>query len=187
MSRYVNIDEIERISNEATAIQTKQGLMSLIKLIPTIDIIWCKDCKEWKLSEYTTAGIHVCKKFCGVKEEYDFCSRGKGEKMNDDLISRQAANTKMKKYRKKPIVIEAYQTDVALDIETLEGTMHANVGDYIISGVNGEQYPCKSDIFEKTYEEVSNECLPSAQSEHLTDEERKIFLAEMVRKALLTN
>lgn len=57
-------------------------------------------------------------------------------------------------YRKKPVVIEAYQTDVEVDIETLEGTMHASVGDYIITGVNGEKYPCKPDIFEKTYEPV---------------------------------
>lgn len=41
-----------------------------------------------------------------------------------------------------------------LYIETLEGVMHANVGDYIIQGVNGEIYPCKADIFEKTYERV---------------------------------
>lgn len=40
-------------------------------------------------------------------------------------------------------------------IETLEGTMKASVGDYIIKGVNGEFYPCKPDIFEKTYEEVT--------------------------------
>lgn len=59
------------------------------------------------------------------------------------------------KYRKKPVVIEAYQTDKEMDIETLEGTMHASVGDYIITGVNGEQYPCKPDIFEKTYEPVT--------------------------------
>lgn len=58
------------------------------------------------------------------------------------------------KYRKKPVIIEAYQTDKEMDIETLEGTMHASVGDYIITGVNGEQYPCKPDIFEKTYEPV---------------------------------
>lgn len=56
------------------------------------------------------------------------------------------------KYRKKPVVIEAYQTDKEMDIETLEGTMHASVGDYIITGVRGEQYPCKPDIFEQTYE-----------------------------------
>jgi hypothetical protein len=37
-------------------------------------------------------------------------------------------------------------------IDTLEGQMKANIGDYIIKGVNGEYYPCKPDIFEKTYE-----------------------------------
>ena len=82
------------------------------------------------------------------------------------------------KYRKKPVVIEAvqffdntdclseladfmggvalsYETDKPLlVIETLEGTMAANEGDYIIKGVNGEFYPCKPDIFEKTYEAV---------------------------------
>ena len=57
-------------------------------------------------------------------------------------------------YRKKPVVIEAYQTDVEKNIHTLEGDMKVSVGDYIITGVNGEQYPCKPDIFEKTYEKV---------------------------------
>lgn len=37
-------------------------------------------------------------------------------------------------------------------IPTLEGDMEASLGDYIIKGVNGEFYPCKPDIFEKTYE-----------------------------------
>ena len=60
----------------------------------------------------------------------------------------------MAKFRKKPVVIEAYQTNEELDINTLEGVMHANIGDWIITGVNGEQYPCKPDIFEKTYEPV---------------------------------
>lgn len=39
-------------------------------------------------------------------------------------------------------------------IDTLEGEMLASVGDYIIKGVNGEFYPCKPDIFEKTYEKA---------------------------------
>ena len=60
------------------------------------------------------------------------------------------------KFRKKPVVIEAYQTMEPMDIETLEGKMHADPGDWIITGVNGEQYPCKPDIFEKTYEPVSD-------------------------------
>lgn len=43
---------------------------------------------------------------------------------------------------------------VTVKIKTLEGEMLASVGDYIIKGVDGEFYPCKPDIFEKTYEEV---------------------------------
>lgn len=86
------------------------------------------------------------------------------------------------KYRKKPVVIEAFKWtggpdqeedpvwiveaikkgevlfenigchDVQCCIKTLEGTMAASVGDYIIKGVKGELYPCKPDIFEATYE-----------------------------------
>lgn len=43
--------------------------------------------------------------------------------------------------------------DIAID--TLEGTMRADYGDYIIKGVQGELYPCKPDIFLATYEEVA--------------------------------
>ena len=87
------------------------------------------------------------------------------------------------KYRKKPVVIEAVQftrdnweeihdftegsalnfyVDRSIDgkcycqIQTLEGIMAATEGDYIIKGVNGEFYPCKPDIFEKTYEVVEH-------------------------------
>lgn len=44
--------------------------------------------------------------------------------------------------------------DRGLKIFTLEGRMDASIGDWIIKGVNGEFYPCKPDIFEKTYEAV---------------------------------
>lgn len=79
----------------------------------------------------------------------------------------------MPKYRKKPVVIEAWQNsdenecpvwvdnaDVGREpggvilINTLEGVMKAMPGDYIIKGVQGEVYPCKPDIFEATYEVV---------------------------------
>lgn len=76
------------------------------------------------------------------------------------------------KFRKKPVVIDAVQWtgenrdeifqfvgrdasvgDVTgLVIKTLEGEHKASVGDWIIRGVNGEHYPCKPDIFDKTYE-----------------------------------
>ncbi len=87
----------------------------------------------------------------------------------------------MAEYRKKPVVIEAwnwdgrgFQTvapawvlnytyegrqvrltqDNKLRIPTLEGEMFARQGDWIIKGVKGELYPCKPDIFETTYEAV---------------------------------
>lgn len=61
------------------------------------------------------------------------------------------------KFRKKPVVIEAYQTLTEKLIDTLEGTMKAMPGDWIITGVKGEKYPCKPDIFEQTYEAVESE------------------------------
>lgn len=85
----------------------------------------------------------------------------------------------MAKYRKKPVVIEAelfteatkdrcynfvtcnryadFNADgkPTLRIQTLEGDMIANLGDWIIKGVKGEFYPCKADIFEATYEPVT--------------------------------
>ena len=69
----------------------------------------------------------------------------------DDIYHEES---KVKKYRKKPIIVEAYQTNEEIEIKTLEGTMKANKGDYIITGIHGEQYPCKPDIFHETYDEV---------------------------------
>ena len=89
----------------------------------------------------------------------------------------------MEKYRKKPVVIDAVQLTMAnrqavstiiaaagynvrhaskppmqavtgIVIETLEGDLTADFGDFIIKGVQGEFYPCKPEIFEKTYEKV---------------------------------
>ena len=92
-----------------------------------------------------------------------------------------------KKYRKKPIVIEAYQTDKIMYIETLEGTMKANVGDYIITGVNGEQYPCKPDIFNQTYEPIK-ELKGEKQMNYLVlyDDENYTFIdAENVEDCII--
>lgn len=86
------------------------------------------------------------------------------------------------KFRKKPVVIDAIQfngsnsTEVEawgightggyicgvknggkiLTISTLEGTMEAHPGDWVIRGVKGEFYPCKPDIFEATYERAED-------------------------------
>jgi len=74
------------------------------------------------------------------------------------------------KFRKKPVVIEATQwfsiddhisvkqkwngSDPVYFIDTLEGPMYVTPGDWIITGVKGEHYPCKPDIFELTYEDA---------------------------------
>lgn len=58
------------------------------------------------------------------------------------------------KYRKKPGVIEAHQLTVPMSVETLEGVMIGNIGDWVIIGVKGEKYFCRDDIFKMTYEKV---------------------------------
>ena len=57
-------------------------------------------------------------------------------------------------YDKDGIMTDDSSGKIALIIPTLEGNMKAIENDYIIKGVNGEFYPCKPDIFEKTYEKV---------------------------------
>lgn len=90
------------------------------------------------------------------------------------------------RYRKKPVVIDAFQwtgdnafslggwhqdmggnlrdrafrfveSERAVYIKTLEGEMRASPGDWIIRGIKGEFYPCKPDIFAATYEPVGEE------------------------------
>ena len=88
----------------------------------------------------------------------------------------------MGRFRKKPVEVEAWEftrealksTDswvrlygnelhlisqyagevLYIEIDTLEGTMRANLGDYIIKGIQGEFYPCKPGIFKATYEKI---------------------------------
>ncbi len=82
----------------------------------------------------------------------------------------------MPTYQKKPVRVQAFQlgqkgqptfapewflprydhiTDEGILIETLEGTMLAGWGDYVIQGIKGEIYPCKPDIFEASYDLVN--------------------------------
>lgn len=88
----------------------------------------------------------------------------------------------MATYQKKPVIVTAIQwtgknkkeisdfltedmksedtfefNNDGLFIKKSEGKLYASIGDYIIKGVNGEFYPCKPDIFEKTYEEYKEE------------------------------
>ena len=58
----------------------------------------------------------------------------------------------MAKYRKLPIIVDAEELTEDRVIKTIEGDMQGRKGDMLITGVNGEPYPCKREIFEKTYE-----------------------------------
>lgn len=63
----------------------------------------------------------------------------------------------MPKFRKRPVEIKAMRTPTEMYIKTKEGTMRAKPGDWIITGVEGEQYPCDDKIFRKTYEPVDRD------------------------------
>lgn len=73
----------------------------------------------------------------------------------DEVPVEDIYKNETRRYRKKPLIIEAYVATTEEYIETLEGTMKANIGDYVITGVKGEKYPCKPDVFHETYEEVN--------------------------------
>ena len=72
------------------------------------------------------------------------------------------------KYQKKPFVIEAYQTFEEKIIHTLAGDMKASVGDYIITGIKGEQYPCKPDIFKELYTPLKDKTTGMSIGEAIT-------------------
>ncbi len=58
----------------------------------------------------------------------------------------------MHTYVKRPVKVQAKKMDAPFDVETLEGVMHGNAGDYLVIGTKGEQYPCKPDIFEAIHQ-----------------------------------
>ena len=65
----------------------------------------------------------------------------------------------MVKVRKLPVIVDAIQIDTEMYIDTLEGVMKASPGDWIVTGIDGEKYPVKPDIFEKTYEIIRGQIL----------------------------
>lgn len=62
----------------------------------------------------------------------------------------------IKTFEKKPVHVKAYQTKKELYIDTLEGKMKADPGDWIVTGIKGERYPVKPDIFRETYRAVDD-------------------------------
>ena len=67
-------------------------------------------------------------------------------------------------FKKKPVIVEAVRLTRPIIIKTLEGDIAGEVGDWLVTGVKGEQYPCKDDVFRMTYEEVID--LQSERNKH---------------------
>ena len=65
------------------------------------------------------------------------------------------------KATKKPVEITFRIAEEEEQIKTLEGVMTANKGDYIITGIKGEHYPCKPDIFKANYHITEEQNSPS--------------------------
>jgi len=72
------------------------------------------------------------------------------QKLAENVMKDQGKN-----FRKKPIVIQAFQMDQDFTVITLEGKMGGKAGDFLIRGIKGEFYPCAKDVFKLTYEELT--------------------------------
>lgn len=133
------------------------------------------ECKWYKDEFCVNDACPLCADYCPVPNDPDVCKweerDGEADENKSSICGRQ--------YRKKPVEVEAIQwmgnnaeevTEFMstgqrlfsikrpkVMIWTPEGIMTASIGDYIIKGVHGEFYPCKPDIFHKTYEEVTDE------------------------------
>lgn len=87
---------------------------------------------EVDVVQWTGANFEEVEKFCKVGTYQNSTSKAELRKVSDDV-------------------------DDALYITTLEGDMYARYGDYIVKGVAGEVYPCKPDLFARTYEKLIKE------------------------------
>lgn len=73
--------------------------------------------------------------------------------MSSVRIASKPTDVEFQKYRKTALV-EAAQLDIPFEVETLEGTMKGNPGDYLACGIEAELWPIKREIFEATYEPI---------------------------------
>ena len=84
-------------------------------------------------------------------EEGGNVSNGTQVRFADEVMEREGVQ--FARYRKRPVVIEAARIADSFEVDTLEGTHHGSPGDWLIRGIAGELYPCKPDIFERTYDQ----------------------------------
>ena len=89
-------------------------------------------------------------------------------------------------YQKKPLEVRAKQVDERVQIDTREGTVWAEPGDYVVEGVEGELYPCGREIFEQTYREPDERSMTAAKDVGEVYHDRNLLaLAFIVERARL--
>ena len=74
----------------------------------------------------------------------------------------------MTQFRKRPIVIEAVRLTEKTEIKTREGTLYGYPGEWLLTGVKGEVYPCGDEIFRATYENIDGTKITPACNETIT-------------------
>lgn len=156
-------------------------------------LIACNGCKEWvpvaDVFSNLRAALREARECVTTREEVAVCDRDAAraalaEKEREverlrstyERLTPPLSRTKtphagggrgmssLGRYRKKPVVIDACRTLVRCEIKTPEGGVTAEPGDWIITGVKGERYPCKPDIFAATYEPVIEDRSPDPQA-----------------------
>lgn len=115
---------------------------------------WVKKIKKIKVVRFVRFSCGIIILWKNIKDKYnDGLSFFMQKYILKGVIDMEISTVKV---RKRPVIVEAYQTEEEIIIPTLEGDLKASKGDWIITGVNGEQYPCKPDIFDKTYDILSD-------------------------------
>lgn len=97
--------------------------------------------------------------------------------MSDESLEFEALdNAKPKRWRKRPVEITAQRMTEPFQVDTLEGLMTGKAGDWLITGVRGEQYPCDDAIFRETYEPAH------AKPESIAQVHTDMLLEELKRR-----
>ncbi len=80
-------------------------------------------------------------------------------KINGNIIDPEEFT--FKTVRRKSLNVKAVKMPYAFEVETLEGIMKGNAGDYLVRGVSAEYYPIKKELFERTYHDAEDEQAPA--------------------------
>jgi len=90
-----------------------------------------------------------------------------------------------KNYWKKQVKVQARQMDKPFVVETLEGTMEGKKGDYLVRGIEGEEYPVDREIFEKTYTDKPESVVSLKWLEKYIKKQRKLIAGYKTKNPFL--